>query len=189
MAQNIFISPRVRDLIKNAKRVDVVAALNRSSIEVRDYIKHTFMGASSRGPKRLARNTGRMEQNTIARRAGKTPDGGSVGVTINVPYASTHFADRGVKTTVIAPTNAKALTVPILVGKNLRPPHPARYYAKTFAYQSVLYAVTRARGVFPIFSLRSSVAVKSRVSIEKDIAPYAQFVIKRELEKEVGKAL
>lgn len=167
--------------------VDAVRALNRASIRVRDYVKTTFMGAAARGPKRLARNTGRMEQNTVARRAEKTPDGASGGIAVRVPYADIHFSERGTKTTIITPVRRQALTVPILVGANKRPPHPARYYANTRAVGGILYAATRTKGLFPIFALRSSVAVKSRVSIQKDIEPYAQQVMKEELEKQISR--
>ena len=154
------------------------AAINEGTPQVRDYIKRTFMGAASRGGPRLARNTGQMERRTVATPAVIGPTGSiSAGIEIRVPYASTHFAHDNRPGITIYPRSKAALTVPILENSKLRPPKPATEYPRRFAHRGVLYSPT-ARGVLPIFRLRKSVYVETRVHIAKDIQPTARKILR-----------
>lgn len=163
----------------------LIRVMNRTVADVRDYIKRRYMGGARTSPNRLARNTGAMEKHTVATRAEDI--GGTVraSIKVNVPYASIHFSDKGQKQTVIKPRNVTKLTIPILKNDQHRAPLPASGYTNKFAYNDILYAVRRNKFVLPIFSLRSSVTVPSRIDISRDIDPYAKTVLERELQAEV----
>jgi hypothetical protein len=117
-----------------------------------------------------------------------SPSGAEARIKIGVPYASTHFTSTNKLQTVIKPVTGLKLTVPILVGANKRPPRTARQYQNKFIERGILYAVTR-EGVFPIFSLRDSVTVPTRVNIQRDIAPYATKRLEEELTAEIERAV
>lgn len=188
MAEKISTSSKF-DKIARVVKVPTVRALNRAAPRIRDYIKTQFMGASKTTHTRLARNTGRMERNTTASRAEQSGDVAKATIWINVPYATTHFTDTGKRETIIHPVSAKALTIPILRNAQNRAPKAARDYNNTFVRGGTLYATERNKGVFPIFALRSFVKVPTRVDIQKHIQPYAEQVIKEELQKEIDAAL
>ena len=188
MAQRVTISKRLEKLSQRLTNVATVRVLNRAAPRVRDYIKSQFMGASKTGVSRLARNTGAMERHTTASRAEKSNEGVTARIRINVPYATTHFTDTGKRETIIRPVSAKALTIPILRNAQNRAPKPARDYKRSFVFGDTLYAVERNKGVFPIFALRSFVKVPMRVDIQKQIQPFAEKVIKEELQVEIDAA-
>ena len=130
-----------------------------------------------------------MERHTIATRAQKGPNGVSAQIKINVPYATTHFTDKGKRVTIIRPVTAKALTIPILKNAQNRAPKEATKYKRRFAYGGILYAVERKKGVFPIFALRTEVRVPTRIDIPTMIAPVAERILREELEGEIDAAL
>lgn len=192
MARRLTISDRFERLLKRVdKEINpkMVTALNEASTQVRDFIRQRFMGGANTSSNRLARNTGAMERHTVAKRAEITPDGVRAGVEINVPYATTHFTDIGRRSVLIQAKNGKALTIPILKGGNHRAPKPATAYPRRFAYNGLLYAAVRNKGVLPIFALRTSVTIPIRVDIQRDIQPYADTVIKAGAEKMAKKLL
>lgn len=184
---SLKVSSKVRKLNDLSNRLErrLMTAGNRASVELRDYIKSTFMGGTATGPKRLARNTGKMERNTKAVPSYTSPAGMAIAVKINVPYATTHFTDTGKKFTRMVPVNGSALTVPIVLGANKRPPRPARAYPVRFARNGILFAVV-GRTIRPIFSLRDAVTVKTRVDVKRDIIPKATKILERHIREEVN---
>lgn len=192
MPKRLTISERFDRLLKRVdKQINpsLVSVLNRASVQVRDYIRQRHMGGANTSPNRLARNTGAMERHTVAKRAEITPDGVRAGVEINVPYATTHFTDIGRTSVLIKAKNGNALTIPILKGSNHRAPKPASEYPRRFAYNGLLYAAVRGKGILPIFALRTSVVIPIRVNIQRDIQPYADKVIREDVEKTIAKLL
>jgi len=163
----------------------MVTVMNKVAPLVRNYIREVYMGAPQTLPRRLARNTGNMERHTVVIRAKPESGGTSAGVHINVPYASTHFTHTGRKELTIRPKTKAALTVPILVGANKRPPLPATGYKARFAFNGILYAKIAKRGILPIFALRSSVTVPTRIDVQRDIQPYAELAMKDYTEREI----
>jgi hypothetical protein len=189
MARRVEISKRFEKLASRLTNVATVRVLNRAAPRIRDFIRSTFMGASKTTGSRLARNTGAMERHTTFTRAEKEPDRSTAQIKINVPYATTHFTDKGKRVTIIKPVTAKALTIPILKNAQQRAPKAARDYKRRFAFGGVLYAAERNNGVFPIFALRSMVKVPTRVDIQKQVQPTAERIIKEELQVEIDAAL
>lgn len=185
MARRVDISKRAQKIANRLTGLGMIRVMNRTVTNVRDYIKQRYMGGARTSPNRLARNTGAMERHTVATRAQDT--GGTVraSIKVNVPYASIHFSDKGQKQTVIKPRNVTKLTVPILKNDQHRPPLPASGYRNKFAYNDILYAVRRNKFIFPIFSLRSSVTVPSRIDIHRDVEPHAKKVLEQELQNEI----
>jgi len=183
---SLSVSSKVKKLDVLSRNLErrLIKAGNRASKDLRDYIKATFMGGASTGRKRLARNTGAMERNTLAVPSYTTPEGMAIGVKINVPYATTHFTDIGKKYTRMTPVHGSALTVPILKGANKRAPRPASAYPNRFARNNVLFAVIGSR-VVPVFSLRPSVVVKTRVDVKRDIVPKATRILEQAIKDEV----
>jgi len=184
----ITLSKRFQQLVPKLRRLSGdggVHALNRATVRLREFVVTKFMGAGSTEMRRLARNTGTMERRTAALPAQASADGVTSSLHIDVPYASTHFTATNKRQTVIRPITGRFLTVPILVGANKRPPQPARAYARTTARGGVLYAVA-GNGLLPIFSLRSSVTVPTRINIKRDIVPYARQLVTEELNNEIA---
>lgn len=147
------------------------------------------MGGASTGTRRLARNTGRMENDTVALPATNILGTVRSGVHINVPYASLHFTDTGRRETIIVPRKAKYLTVPILKNAQKRAPKPARDYERTIVIGKTMYSVERNGGLLPIFSLRSSVKVPVRVDVQRDIEPAAKRIMGEEIKAELAKVV
>lgn len=186
MARRVNISKRAERAAERLGKLGLIRAMNRTIVDVRDYIKRRYMGGANTSSNRLARNTGSMERHTVATRATKDGTGRvTASVKINVPYASVHFSDKGARVTVIKPRTATKLTVPILKNAQKRPPLPASGYRNKFVYNDILYTVRRNKFIIPIFSLRSSVSVPSRIDIDRDVNPYARQVMEREVRAEV----
>lgn len=164
--------------LKDGVRKRIRAAMNEGTPLVRDYIKRTFMGAAKRGGPRLARNTGRMERRTVATPAVIGPDGSvKSGVEIRVPYASLHVSLKTRSGIVVRPRSKAALTVPILENEKMRPPRPATAYNNRFSFNGVLYGRTRD-GVIPIFRLRDSVFIPTRINVDRDVQPQAKRILR-----------
>ncbi len=186
MARRVNYSGRLDKIFNRLDTSGFVRAMNRSIVQVRDYVRQRYMGGARTSPNRLARNTGSMERHTVATRAETAPNGDvKATVKVNVPYASVHFSDKGQKHTVIKPKVVKKLTVPILKNNQQRAPFPARAYKSRFAYNDILYTVRNRKFIIPVFALRSSVTVPSRIDIERDVAPFARTVFERELNEEL----
>lgn len=179
---NILVGPRM------------IRLMNEAADTVRNYMVQRFMGGASTTANRLARNTGNMEQKTVARRAKQTTTGTSAVIAINTPYASVHFGEGGKTSTTIRPRLAKALAVPLqaVKGANQRPVLRAGSSAITgkFTFGGILYGRLPGKKTQALFSMRDSVTVPVRVHVEKDIQPFAaktvQMLIEREAQKLLG---
>lgn len=187
-------SARIQRLQQNAQILvgpRMVRIMNEAASQVRDFIKQRFMGGARTSPNRLARNTGHMEQNTVARRATQTTSGTTATVAINVPYASVHFGEGGKTSTTIRPKSAKALAVPFAAvkGANNRPLYPAKSAAITgkFSFRGVLYGRLPGGKTTGLFQLRDSVTVPVRVSVERDIQPFAEQTVRSLIDAEAQK--
>lgn len=185
MGRRVNISKRFEKLAERLTGLATVRVLNRAAPRIRDFIRTAFMGGGKTSAGQLARNTGAMERHTTFTRAQKGDEGVSAEIHINVPYASTHFTNKGKRVTVIRPKTAKALTVPILRNAQNRAPKEATKYKRRFSFGGILYAVERKKGVFPIFALRNEVRVPTRIDVQKMIVPTAQKIVQEELEKEI----
>jgi hypothetical protein len=168
----------------------MIRIVNKVLRELRDHIKTRHMGASRTGYKRLARNTGKMEENTIASRAEQTAEGVKGAVKINVRYASIHFGER--TSTLILPRKKKALAVPLspIIGANKRPMFAAgsSQLQGKFTRSGTLYGKLPGESAAdPLFRMASSVVVPMRVSIERDIQPVADEMLERTIQDEVNK--
>lgn len=186
MARRVNLSKQAERIIARLDGSGLLRAMNRTVVEVCEHLKRRYMGAAQTKANQLARNTGRMERHTTAGRAEKTAnDGVKATIKVNVPYASLHFSDKGQKHTVIKPRNVTKLTIPILKNAQHRAPQPATAYKSRFAYNNILYMVRQQKFIIPIFALRSSVTVPSRIDIQRDIMPYATQVLEKEVKHEL----
>jgi hypothetical protein len=186
MGRRVNLSKQAERIIARLDNSGLLRAMNKTVAEVRDHIKRRYMGGARTSPNRLARNTGAMERHTVATRAEKAGDQSiKAAIKVNVPYASIHFSDHGQKQTVIKPRTVTKLTVPILKNAQHRAPLPAKGYPSRFAYHDILYASKKGKFIFPIFALRSSVTVPSRIDISRDVLPYAREILEREVKHEL----
>jgi len=171
----------------------MIRIMNEAANTVRDFMVQRFMGGSSTSANRLARNTGNMEQKTVARRAKQTTSGTNATIAINTPYASVHFGEGGKTQTVIRPRIATALAVPLhaVKGANQRPLLPARSNLITgkFTFGGILYGRLPGQKTQGLFSMRDSVTVPVRVSVERDIQPFATKTVQTLIEREAQKLL
>lgn len=185
-------SDRFRQLEARGKQLtgpQAVRIVNEVTRKTRDYMVRRFMGGASTSPNRLARNTGNMEQKTVARRAVQTNHGVSATIAINVPYASVHFVEAQHKVTVIRPKKAQSLTIPIFVNNQKRAPYAASSTSITgkFTFRGTLWGRLPGEQRKPLFKLVNSVSVPSRVNIAKDIQPYADAEMVKAFEREANK--
>ena len=194
----LTVSEKVSKLQQNAQILigpRMIRIINEATRTVRDYMVQRFMGGASTSANRLARNTGNMEQKTVARRAKQTTSGTSGTIAINTPYASVHFGEHGKTQTVIRPRLAKALAVPLaaMKGPNQRPVLKAgsNLITNKFTFGGTLYGRLPGQKTQGLFSMRDSVTVPVRVSVERDIQPFAtktvQMLIEREAQKLLGR--
>lgn len=188
----LTISERFKKLEEKGKQLTgprAVRVVNEVTRKTRDYMVQRFMGGANTSPNRLARNTGKMEQKTVARRAVKTNHGVTATIAINVPYASVHFAENAHKVTVIRPKKAQSLTIPIFVNSQKRAPYAANSASITgkFTFGNVLYGRLPGEKVKPLFRLRQSVSVPSRISVAKDIQPFADAEMAKAFDREATK--
>jgi len=171
----------------------MVRIMNEAADTVRSFMVQRFMGGASTSANRLARNTGNMEQKTVARRAKQTTSGTTATIAINTPYASVHFGEGGKTSTTIRPRIAKALAVPLAAvkGPNHRPVLRAKSNLITgkFTFGGILYGRLPGQKTQGLFSMRDSVTVPVRVHIERDIQPFATKTVQRLIEREAEKLL
>lgn len=171
----------------------MIRIMNEAIRTLRDLIKTRHMGGSATGPKRLARNTGKMEKNTIATRASNKNGNVTAAIKINVPHASVHFGEGNKTQTVIKPRIKQALTVPLpgILGGDKRPRFAARskqISGKYITDHGVLYGrLPGGKSQMPLFVLRTSVVVPVRVSVERDIKPEGERILKETIEREATK--
>jgi hypothetical protein len=170
----------------------MIRIVNEAIRELRDLIKTRYMGAASTQPKRLARNTGKLEQSTTATRATRTADGVSASINMRRKYASVHFGEKGKTQTVIRPKVKKALTVPtyFIKGPDQRPRYAAnsKQISDKYVRNGVLYGkIGGEASGHPLFVLRDSVVVPVRVSVERDIQPEGQRILARIVDREIKK--
>lgn len=175
----IFCGPRMIRMVNEACRA------------TRDFMVQRFMGGAHTTANRLARNTGQMEQKTVARRAVQTTNGTTATIAINVPYASVHFGENGKVSTTIRPRIAQALAVPLsaVKGANQRPLLRAnsQFITRKFTFGGILYGRLPGRKTAALFSMRNSVTVPVRVSVERDIQPFATATLQNIMEREARK--
>lgn len=197
MAKEIIqltIDPVVTELLQ--RTLDLTSArliriMNKAAGLLRDRIKTKHLGAVHTGTDQLARNTGKMETATVARRAIQDVNGVSAQVAVNRPYASIHFGVRGHFTT-IRPVTKRALTVPLpgIIGPNKRALFAANSRSITgkFARNGVLHGKlpgdTQPRR---LFSLRQSVAVPVRIDVKLDLQDWIQPQIEAMIEQDLRK--
>lgn len=171
----------------------MVRIMNEAASTVRDFMVQRFMGGASTSANRLARNTGRMEQKTVARRALQSTSGTRATIAISTPYASVHFGEGGKTSTTIRPRIAKALAVPMqaVKGANQRPVLAARSTLITgkFTFGGILYGRLPGQKTQGLFSMRDSVTVPVRVHIETDIQPFATKTVQTLIDREAQKLL
>jgi hypothetical protein len=173
----------------------MIRMMNEALRELRDLVVTRYMGGARTGPKRLARNTGKMEQRTVARRAKKVGNDIQGSIAINVPYASTHFREKGQPSeTLITPKRKQALTIPLdgIKGADKRPRFPAsstQISGKYVDHESgILYGtLPGGRSQMPLFVLRPSVVVPKRIDVARDIEPEGQKILDRIVQREADK--
>ena len=155
----------------------MIRVMNVATGLVRDYIKQRFMGGANSSANRVARNTGNLEQKTVARRATQTTKGTNGVVVINTPYASVHFGEKGKTSTTIRPRIAQALAVPraAVKGADHRPMLKAnsKFITNKFTFGGVLYGRLPGQKTTGLFDMRDSVTVPVRIHVERDINPFA----------------
>lgn len=171
----------------------LLRAVNGTARDTRDFIKSHFMGGAITTGNRLARNTGKMEQKTTAGRAIQSTVDTKALVSINVPYASVHFGEGGKTSTTIFPRHAKALAIPLnaVKGTNHRPVLPANSRAITnkFTHRGLLWGRLPGQRTQPLFRMAGSVTVPVRITVERDIIPYAQDLLGKRIQAEAKKIL
>lgn len=169
----------------------MIRVMNSVAVDLRDFIKSRFMGGATTSTNRLARNTGKMEQKTIAVKALQSTTSTRAGVQINVPYASVHFGEKGKTSTTIRPRRAQALSVPLFAvrGPNKRPLFAARSPQITgkFTFGGILYGRLPGRKTDALFAMKDHVVVPVRVSVERDIQPVATQMMHDRIQLEVTK--
>ena len=169
----------------------MIRIVNEAIKELRDLLKTRHMGGSSTQPKRLARNTGKMEEKTIATRAVRTNDGVSAAIKVNVKYASVHIGEGKKTETVIRPRIKQALAIPLpgVKGADKRArfkPRSKQITDKYITDYGVIYGrIPGAASQLPLFILRPQVVVPVRVSVERDIQPEGQRILARIVDREV----
>ena len=155
-------------------------------------IKTRHMGGASTGPKQLARNSGRIEKKTTATRAKRSASGVSASINIDVPYASIHFPEGKRTRTVINARKGQALAIPLagIKGPNKRPlfkPRSPQILGK-YAAKGILYGrINNKEKQIPLFLLRTSVVVPARASVERDLKPEGERILKEVIEREAKK--
>lgn len=171
----------------------LLRAVNATARDTRDFIKQRFMGGTSTSGNRLARNTGKMEQKTVAGRAAQSTIDTKALVSINVPYASVHFGEGGKTKTTIFPRHAKALAIPLnaVKGTNHRPLLQAgsRLIKNKFTHGGLLYGRMPGKLTAPLFRMAGSVTVPVRINVERDIIPFAQDLLSKRIKVEAAKIL
>lgn len=191
----LVLSERVTRLTGRSKAFNdtiLIRVMNAGMKQLRDLIKTRFMGGAKTTARRLARNTGKMEQRTVARRAERTGIGVRGSIAINVPYASVHFGVRGHET-IITPKVKQALTVPMrgVLGPDKRPVLPAnsRQIKGKHVKNGIAYGILPGDVMKPLFKLKSSVAVPVRVDIQRDIEPVAERIMQKLIRDELIKVM
>jgi hypothetical protein len=171
----------------------MIRIMNEAIRELRDLLKSRHMGGPRTTAKRLARNTGKMEEKTVATRAVKKADGVSASIKINVKYASVHIAEGNKTQTIIRPRIKQALAVPLpaVKGADKRArfkPRSRQITGKYITDSGVIYGtLPGGASQLPLFALRSQVVVPVRVSVERDIQPEGERILARIVDREVKK--
>lgn len=197
MANNVKAAERAaRQIERQVKQFTgprMIRIVNEAIRALRDLIKTRHMGGAGTGPKRLARNTGKMEERTTATRAKVSGAGDvSASIRINVPYANIHFSEDGRTRTVIRPKTRQALAIPLpgIKGPNKRAMFAPRSREITgkYAENGVLYGVLPGKwSRKPLFLLRQSVVVPARISVARDIQPEGERILTEIIEREAKK--
>jgi hypothetical protein len=172
----------------------MIRIMNEAIKELRDYVVRNHMGGERTGPNRLARNTGKMEQKTIATRAKQTAEGTSASIKVNVKYASTHIAEGSETQTIIRPRLKQALAIPLSAvkgaDKRARFKPRSRQISGKFLTQpeGIIYGrLPGGASQLPLFVLRPQVVVPKRISVKRDIEPEGQRILARIVDREIKK--
>jgi len=170
----------------------MIRIMNEAIKELRDYVVRNHMGGDRTGPNRLARNTGKMEQKTIATRAKQTAEGTSASIKVNVKYASTHIAEANETQTIIRPRLKQALAIPLSAvkgaDKRARFKPRSRQISDRFLSEGIIYGrLPGGATQLPLFVLRPQVVVPKRISVKRDIEPEGQRILARIVDREVKK--
>lgn len=162
--------------IRKLENVQTVLAdvVRQQAIKMRERIKRRFLSGTQTGPKKLAKRSGALFNATVVGKSTRTANEVSTNVDVRKRYASLHIGIAG-RANFIRPKKSKALAIPLRAARDARgvpkggPLSPQ--FQPSFISGGVIYKrdPTNAASVTPLFILKNSVIVRTRISLENDI--------------------
>jgi len=179
----------------------LLTAMNRTLPKVKKLVLSQHMNASPRATRTAVRKQSGKLRKSVTFTPAVRGVGGAVAVStfrISAPYAGVHIGKRGAKTRITArrgnlaiPTKFARYASGVPIGTGPRDPRfNIKFVAKTRTGSKVMFGTMKGKsGVLPLFTLKRSVVVPTRIDTRKDIVRPAQAIYNRIVREGLGKAL
>lgn len=201
MARRVTPKQEAKILLQRMGRLKslMVNAMDRTLVATRIRVIAKHLNAKRTGATTVRKQSGKLQKSIVTTKAVRGPNSTAVATfTISSKYAKVHIGKRGAVTRITArrgnlaiPTKFARGPRGVPLGSGPRDPRfNMKFTAITRSGSKVMFGTKGGGGkILPLFTLRKSVLVPTRVDINKDIVNPAQAMYKRLVREGLRKAL
>ncbi len=177
----------------------LVNAMDRTLVATKARVIAKHLNAKQTGVRSVRKQSGKLQKSIVTTKAVRGPNTTAVATfTISSKYAKVHIGKHGAVTRITARGNNLAIPTKFArrasgepLGSGPRDPRfSMKFTAITRKGSKVMFGTKGGGGkILPLFTLRKSVLVPTRVDINRDIVKPAQAMYMRLVREGLGKAL